>query len=101
MFALDEKVISLERAVHSMSGQTAEVLRVADRGVLRAGAFADIAVFDPAKLRETATYEKPRVLAEGMVHVFVNGEPAMRDGKFTRVRAGRMLSRPKQAQGKN
>jgi N-acyl-D-amino-acid deacylase len=92
-YALERKVISLARALHSMTGQPAEVLGLRDRGVLRPGAFADVVVFDPARLRERATYAQPRAWAEGMVHVFVNGQHAFADGKPTAGRAGRVLSR--------
>ncbi len=93
IFALDRGVVSLERALQSMTGMPAAVFHVRDRGELRAGAFADIAMFDPAKLRETSTYEKPHALAEGMVRVLVNGRTVLVDGKITEIRAGRILSR--------
>ncbi|MBI5691516.1 MAG: amidohydrolase family protein [Verrucomicrobia bacterium] len=92
-YALERKVVTLERALHSMTGQPAEVLGLRDRGVLRPGAFADVVVFDPAKLRERTTYAQPCVWSEGMVHVFVNGRRALADGQPTGVRAGRVLSR--------
>jgi N-acyl-D-aspartate/D-glutamate deacylase len=93
IFALDRGIISLERAIQSMTGMPAAVFHLRDRGELRVGAFADIAIFDPAKLRETSTYEKPHALAEGMVRVLVNGRTALSDGKVTETRAGRVLSR--------
>ncbi len=92
-YALERGIITLERALNSMTGQPAEVLGIRDRGVLRAGAFADVVVFDPAKLRERATYARPRVWSEGMVHVFVNGRHALADSRPTGIRAGRVLSR--------
>lgn len=93
VFALERKIISFERALHSMTGQPAEVLGLADRGFLRVGAFADVVAFDSKKLRDRATYEQPQLLSEGMVHVFVNGRAALADGKFTGERAGRVLTR--------
>jgi N-acyl-D-amino-acid deacylase len=93
VYALDEKVISLERAINSMTGQPAEVLGIRDRGVLRVGAIADVVVFDPAKFRDTATFERPHSLAEGMVHVLVNGQTAVANGHFTGARGGQVLSR--------
>jgi N-acyl-D-amino-acid deacylase len=93
IFALDRGVVSLERAVQSMTGMPAAVFHVRDRGEVRVGAFADLAIFDPAKLRETSTYSKPHALAEGMVRVFVNGQAAFVDGHLTAARAGRVLSR--------
>lgn len=92
-FALERKIISFERAIHSMTGQPAEVLGLTDRGILRVGAFADLAVFDRSKLRDRATYEHPQLLAEGMLHVFVNGRAVLAEGKFTGERPGRVLAR--------
>jgi N-acyl-D-amino-acid deacylase len=96
-FALERGVITLERALHSMSGQVADVFGIPDRGKLRPGAFADVVVFDPACLRERSTYAAPRALSEGMIHVFVNGRPALAAGHPTAERAGRVLSRPRPA----
>ena len=64
-----------------------------DRGELRPGAYADLIVFDLSRVRDTATYAAPHQLAEGMVHVFVNGTPAVTDGAFTAGRGGRILRR--------
>jgi N-acyl-D-amino-acid deacylase len=76
-----------------MTALPAAVYRIGDRGVLRPGAYADLVVFDPARLRDRATYAEPHQLAEGMLHVFVNGRPALRDGAPTEERAGRVLRR--------
>ena len=93
IFALDRGVVSLERAIQSMTGLPAAVFHLRDRGEVRVGAFADLAIFDPATLRETSTYQKPHALAEGMRFVFVNGRAAITEGKITGTRAGRVLSR--------
>jgi N-acyl-D-amino-acid deacylase len=92
-YVVEEQVLRLEDAARSMTSLPAEVFRMKDRGVLRAGAFADIAVFDLARVRDTATYDKPHQLAEGMVHVFVNGRAAVANGALTSERAGRVLRR--------
>ena len=63
------------------------------RGVLRPGAIADIAVFDLNAVQDVAEYTDPHHYSEGMVHVFVNGEAAVRDGAFTGARAGRVLQK--------
>jgi N-acyl-D-amino-acid deacylase len=66
---------------------------LSDRGVLRAGALADVIVFDPATIRDEATYTAPTRLATGMRWVFVNGKAAVRDGAVAGVFAGRALRR--------
>ncbi|MEZ4702991.1 MAG: D-aminoacylase [Rhodothermales bacterium] len=91
-------VISLREAIHKMSGQPAQRLGLVDRGVLREGAFADVAVFDPALVQDLATFSEPHQYAAGMVHVFVNGQPVLLDGEMTGKRPGRALRHaPKQA----
>ena len=81
-YALDEKVITLEQAVRSCSGLPAEILGLPDRGVLRAGAFADIVVFDPATFRDAATFDQPTLFAPGVKHLFVNGRALLTDGEL-------------------
>jgi N-acyl-D-aspartate/D-glutamate deacylase len=90
-YVLDKHVISMERMVQSASGQVAATYGLSDRGVLRAGAFADVLVFDPQSFKEEATYTDPRKLASGMRWVFVNGTPAVAEGKPTNALAGRVL----------
>lgn len=92
-YAMELGVVSLERAVHSMTGQPAAVLGVRDRGVLRPGAFADLVVLDPRAIRDPSTYEHPHAYAEGAVWVVVNGAVAFAHGAPTPVRAGRLLRR--------
>ena len=92
-YVLDKPVITMERMVRASSGQVAETYRIADRGVLRAGAFADVIVFDPKTIRDDATYVEPTTLSTGMVWVFVNGQAAVQDRKMTNVFAGRALRR--------
>ncbi|WP_291263592.1 amidohydrolase family protein [Gemmatimonas sp.] len=92
-YVLDKPVITMERMVASASGQVAATYGLTDRGVLRAGAYADVLVFDPAEVREEATYTEPRKLASGMRWVFVNGRAAVANGAATNVMAGRALRR--------
>ena len=95
-FVFDEKLISLPFAVRSMTGLAADFLRLPDRGYLRVGMKADIAVFDPARINDPATYEDPQQYARGMVHVLVNGSFAIRDGQAAPGRHGRPIRRPSQ-----
>ena len=88
-----EGFLTPAEAVHRLSGLPAARLGLSDRGVLKRGAFADVAVFDPAGFREKATRFEPNVLAEGMVHVLVNGRPVMRAGRLSGTRSGRVLRR--------
>lgn len=92
-YAIDDPVLTLEQAVHSMSGLTASIMRLRDRGVIRVGARADLVVFDPKTLRDNATYENPRQLSSGVTFVVVNGVVAVSDGRITQERGGRVLSR--------
>ena len=91
-YAIDRRVISLEQAIRSASGLAAEVFGLTDRGVIRAGAFADLIVFDPDKLRDTSTYEQPHAYAEGMDYILINGQPALWEGRATSERHGRVLA---------
>lgn len=87
-------LFTLEQAVHKMTGLTAKTFRIADRGLLRAGACADVVVFDPARIADTATYDRPVSPSVGISAVYVNGVAAYRDGAAAvQARAGRMLSR--------
>jgi dihydroorotase/N-acyl-D-amino-acid deacylase len=88
------KVISLEEAVRKMAAFPAQRIGLADRGVLREGMKADIAIFDLAAVRDLATFERPHQYAEGVTQVIVNGQVAFEDGKMTVARPGRVLLGP-------
>jgi N-acyl-D-amino-acid deacylase len=93
VYVRERNVISLEDAIRKMTSFPAQRLRIADRGVLKAGMKADIAVFDPARVRDMATFEKPHQYAEGISSVIVNGQVVF-DGKaMTSARPGRVLRR--------
>ena len=93
-YVRDEKVLTLEEAVHRMSGLPAENLGLADRGRLAPNCFADVVVFDPATIQDHATFEKPMQLASGVVHVVVNGVPVVAEGKHTGATPGRFVHGP-------
>lgn len=92
-YVRDEQVVGLEEAVRSMTSLTAATFGIADRGVIREGARADLAVFDLAALRERATFDDPHQISEGMWLVLVNGVPVIEDGGFTGERPGVVLRR--------
>jgi N-acyl-D-aspartate/D-glutamate deacylase len=94
-FALGEDVIELGFAIRTMTKLSAAVFQMDGRGMLHEGAFADVIVFDPDRLRDEATFQKPHQLSKGMVHVLVNGQFAIRDGEFTGQLGGRGLSHHK------
>ena len=91
VYVREQRVITLEDAIRKMTSLPAARLRLADRGILRPGMKADIAVFDPTTVRDTATYEKPHAYAEGVSVVIVNGQIAFENGQMTAARPGRVL----------
>ncbi len=96
-YVLERRVITMQRMVQASSAQVAETYGLTDRGVLRSGAFGDVIVFDPATIRDEATYVEPTTLAIGMRWVFVNGQAAVTNGVVTGVMAGRGLRHPRAA----
>jgi len=93
-YARDLSLFSLETAVHKMTGRTAAVFGLADRGVVRAGAYADLVLFDPATVRDAADFDRPTQPSEGIVETWVNGQSAyVRHDGATAARAGRLVTR--------
>jgi N-acyl-D-amino-acid deacylase len=92
-YVRDEHVLTLEEGVHKMTGMPAARLGLKDRGVLRAGAAADVVVFDADRIADKATFENPHQYAVGIDYVLVNGVAAVDGGKYTDSRAGRVLRR--------
>jgi N-acyl-D-aspartate/D-glutamate deacylase len=90
-YVLDKPVITMARMVQASSAQVADVYGIKERGWLKPGYYADVIVFDPRTIREEATYVEPEKLSTGMRWVFVNGRPAVDDGKPTGIFAGRGL----------
>jgi N-acyl-D-amino-acid deacylase len=93
-YVRDEGVIPLEEAVRKLTSLPAGNLRLSDRGVLATGSFADVAVFDPDRIQDHATYDEPHRYATGMLHVAVNGTPVVRDGEHTGALPGRVVRGP-------
>jgi N-acyl-D-aspartate/D-glutamate deacylase len=89
----DEKLLTPAQAVHKLTAQPAARLGLSDRGILRAGARADVAVFDPETFAERGTTFEPNQLASGMAHVLVNGVHTLRNGQLTGERGGQVLRR--------
>lgn len=94
VYARDTKLLPLETAVQKMTALPAQRLGLTDRGVLRTGMKADIAVFDAARVRDTATFEQPHSYAEGVEYVLVNGQVIVERGRLTGARPGRVLYGP-------
>jgi N-acyl-D-aspartate/D-glutamate deacylase len=88
----DEHVITLPFAIRSSTSLPAETFGLKERGLLKAGYFADVVVFDPKTIRDEATFEHPEVFSAGVRYVFVNGKPALDRGKLTGMLAGRVLT---------
>ncbi|MGZ5436786.1 MAG: N-acyl-D-amino-acid deacylase family protein [Pyrinomonadaceae bacterium] len=93
VYVREKKVITLEEAVRKMTSFPAQRLGLTDRGLLRPGMKADIAIFNPAMVRDLATFEKPHQYAEGFSFVIVNGEIVFQSGAMTAARPGKVLYR--------
>jgi N-acyl-D-amino-acid deacylase len=91
LYVREKHLLTLEDAVRKMTAFPAARLGLPDRGVLRPGLKADIVVFDPAKISDTATYAQPHQYAEGVIYVVVNGQVAFETGAMTTARPGRVL----------
>jgi N-acyl-D-amino-acid deacylase len=92
-YVRDEKVATLQDAVRRLAQLPAENLKLDHRGTLKKGYFADVVVFDPSKIQDHATFEKPHQYSTGVVHVLVNGTPVIKDGEHTRATPGRVVGR--------
>ena len=92
-YVRDRRLLTLEAAVHRMTGLTAQKFGIRDRGLIRIGNHADLCVFDPDTIRDLATYEHPTAVAVGIDYVVVNGHVALERGELSSKRAGRVLRR--------
>jgi N-acyl-D-amino-acid deacylase len=93
-YVREEKVLTLEEAVRRMTSLPASNLGLTDRGALKPNHFADLAIFDPASIRDEATFAAPQRYASGMRHVFVNGVQVLRDGEHSGATPGRFVRGP-------
>jgi dihydroorotase/N-acyl-D-amino-acid deacylase len=93
-YVREERQLTLEDAIRKFTSLAAQRMRFSDRGVLKVGMWADVVVFDPAEVRDLATFAKPNQLSEGMRWVLVNGVPVIADGKATGTLPGKVLRGP-------
>lgn len=93
-YVREEQVISLEEAIKRLTSLPAENLKLKKRGLLKPGYYADLTVFDPDKIQDNATFEKPHQYATGMIHVFVNGVQVLDNGEHTGALPGRVVRGP-------
>jgi N-acyl-D-amino-acid deacylase len=92
-YVRDEKIISLPEAIRRLTSLPASNLKLKQRGLLKPGMFADVVVFDPAKIADHATFNAPQQYASGVVHVFVNGVQVLKEGEHTGAKPGRVVRR--------
>jgi dihydroorotase/N-acyl-D-amino-acid deacylase len=93
-YVREEQKLKLEDAIRKFSALPAKRMRLADRGVLKAGMWADVVVFDPATITDRATFENPNQLSVGMQYVLVNGVPVIDNGKPTNALPGKVIKGP-------
>jgi len=93
-YVRDEKIIPLQEAIRRLTSLPAGNLKLDSRGLLKTGYFADVVVFDPAKIQDHATYEKPHQYATGVVDVLVNGVPVIKNGEHTGAKPGQVVRGP-------
>ncbi len=93
-YVRDEKIVPLEEAIRRLTSFPARNLNVDRRGSLQAGFYADVVIFDPAKIQDHATYDKPHQYSTGVEHVFVNGVQVLKNGEHTGAKPGRVVRGP-------
>jgi len=93
-YVREEHLLTLEDAIRKFTALPAQRMRLTDRGVLKAGMAADVVVFDPAAIRDLATFERPNQLSVGMEYVLVNGVAVIAQGKMTGALPGKVLRGP-------
>lgn len=98
-YVREKGVLSLEEAIRKMTSLPAQVFKLKDRGLLKAGMYADICVFDLEDFKDKATFEDPHQYSQGLSYVIVNGKIAIQDYKHTQNRSGMILYGSGKAQG--
>ncbi len=93
-YVREEKVIPLEEAIFKLTALPASNLKIEKRGQLKTGFYADLAIFNPEKIQDHATFDDPHQLSSGMIHVLVNGEQVLKDGEHTGALPGRVVHGP-------
>jgi len=93
-YVREEHKLPLEDAIRKFSALPSQRLRLEGRGLLRVGMWADVTIFDPAMIRDLATFDKPNQLSQGMDYVLVNGVPVIDQGRMTGARPGKVLRGP-------
>jgi N-acyl-D-amino-acid deacylase len=93
-YVREEKLIPLEEAIRRLTSFPAETFKLDRRGALKPGYFADLVVFDPAKIQDHATFEQPHQYATGVAHVFVNGVQVIKNGEHTGAKPGQVVRGP-------
>ena len=93
-YVRDRGLMPLEEGIHRLTGLPAANWKLAQRGCLQPGCYADIVVFDPATIIDHATYDAPQQFASGVGDVFVNGVQVLRDGAHTGATPGRVVRGP-------
>jgi N-acyl-D-amino-acid deacylase len=93
VYSIERQVTDLASAIRSMTSLPATVYRLPERGLIKPGYFADIVIFDPKTIRDNATFTDPHQLSSGVVWMFINGKPAIREREFTGTKAGEILQR--------
>ncbi|MCE2995648.1 MAG: N-acyl-D-amino-acid deacylase family protein [Cyclobacteriaceae bacterium] len=93
-YSRDEKLFPTEEAIRKMTSLPAANLKIAKRGLLKVGYYADVVLFDPATIQDHATFEDPHQYSTGVVHVFVNGVQVLKEGEHTNKKPGRLVVGP-------
>jgi N-acyl-D-amino-acid deacylase len=93
-YVREEKIIPLEKAIYKLTALPAANLKIKKRGAIKTGYYADLAIFDPVRIQDHATFENPQQYSTGMVDVFVNGIQVLKDGEHTGAFPGRVIRGP-------